>query len=185
MKKRIGVITHDTVLYSKLRLLLRDTADVERLNVGYNREIYDLIFADTDDFPEDVIETVTMSRSKDADISIPFFYEDVISIINKAQTKSEDSIALLNDGRHILLSGEKIKLTEVEFRLLAELLAAKDGYVSRKTLLSRVWGDGFDAGVVNVYIHYLRSKLERDGRKIILSSRKEGYGIVEKYRREK
>ena len=34
---------------------------------------------------------------------------------------------------------------------------------------------------MNVYIHYLREKLEADGEKIILSSRSHGYKIDEKY----
>ena len=47
--------------------------------------------------------------------------------------------------------------------------------------MKTVWGDGADGGVLNVYIHYLREKLEAGGEKIILSSRKQGYKIVEKY----
>jgi DNA-binding response OmpR family regulator len=34
--------------------------------------------------------------------------------------------------------------------------------------------------VLNVYVHYLREKLE-DGKKIIISSRKLGYKIDERY----
>ena len=40
---------------------------------------------------------------------------------------------------------------------------------------------GADEGVLNVYVHYLREKLERGGEKIIISSRGLGYKIDEKY----
>ena len=183
MKKRIGVLTDDSSLYSKLRLLLRGIAEVDRLEVGYNGEIYDLTFTDTDSYEAESRSTVTMSRGSDADITIPFLHEDVLRLVESAEQGSSETLTLLEDGRHVVLMGEKIRLTEVEHRLLSELLSAQSVYVSREELLSKVWGEGFDAGVVNVYVHYLRTKLERDGRKIILSSRKEGYGIDEKYRR--
>ena len=182
MKKRVGVLTADPSLYNKLRLLLRNVAEVEIPEEDFNSEIYDLVFCDIDTF-EGFPQAVNVSRSKKCDLEIPFRYEDVLALIEMAQSKRTDSLTLLNDARHVLLSGEKIKLTEVEYKLLSELMAAEGGYVSRESLLKRVWGEGFDAGVVNVYVHYLRTKLERDGRKIILSSRKEGYGIDEKYRR--
>ena len=51
----------------------------------------------------------------------------------------------------------------------------------REEILSTVWGGEADSGVINVYIHYLREKLEVCGEKIILSSRKCGYKIDEKY----
>ena len=42
-------------------------------------------------------------------------------------------------------------------------------------------GDDADGGILNVYVHYLREKLEKRGEKIIISSRKSGYKIDEKY----
>ena len=44
-----------------------------------------------------------------------------------------------------------------------------------------VWGDECEGGVLNVYIHYLREKLETEGEKIIFSTRKMGYKIDKKY----
>ena len=76
---------------------------------------------------------------------------------------------------------KKISLTEVEGKLLVELLKAEE-FVSRNSLLKSVWGANNDSGVINVYIHYLREKLEKSGEKIIISSRKYGYKISEKYK---
>ena len=64
-------------------------------------------------------------------------------------------------------------------KLLA-LLLAKDGYTSREEIAKKVWGDASD-GLINIYVHYLREKLEIGGEKIILSSRKGGYRIDKKY----
>lgn len=184
MKKRVVILTQDLSLYNKLRLLLRNVADVDLLEPDHSIDLYDVSFADIDSVSDYPKNAITMSYSKGADITLPFLHGDVLDIVERAEQKNEDKIALMSDGRHALLFGEKIKLTEVEYKLLFELLSANGEYVSRESLLKRVWGDGFDSGVVNVYVHYLRNKLERDGRKIILSSRKEGYRIDGRYGRE-
>ena len=49
--------------------------------------------------------------------------------------------------------------------------------MSREKLLRSVWDGKASPGVVNVYIHYLRQKLERSGKKVIAASRNEGYRI--------
>ncbi len=62
--------------------------------------------------------------------------------------------------------GERqIDLTPKEFALLAYLMANAGTVVSRQNLLSNVWGLNFDPGtkVVDVYIRYLRLKVDRDG----------------------
>ena len=184
MRKRIGIFTDDSVLYNKMRLLLRHVADVELLQSDDEALRCELIFEDIDTAQARGISSIKMSRSDECDIPLPFRHEDLLSLIESTETSSE-YISMSDDRRHVYLGDERIKLTEIEYKLLAVLMAAKDDFVTREALLSSVWGEGFDAGVVNVYVHYLRNKLEKDGRKIILSSRKEGYGIDRKYRRDK
>jgi len=88
---------------------------------------------------------------------------------------------LINESRSVKLFGEVIRLTEVEFRLLSALASAPVGeFVSRERLINEVWGGESDCGVVNVYIHYLRTKLEHRGEKVIISSRREGYKLDER-----
>ena len=79
------------------------------------------------------------------------------------------------------LDARTIKLTEVEGRLLRLLVDGGGEFVSREELAKKVWGENADGGVLNVYIHYLREKLEAGGEKIILSSRKGGYRIDERF----
>ena len=59
-------------------------------------------------------------------------------------------------------------------------IEAQGGFVSREEILREIWDNCADAGVINVYVHYLREKIEH-GEKIIISSRNNGYKIDEKY----
>ena len=72
-------------------------------------------------------------------------------------------------------------MTEVEYSLLSALAAAKGEFISRTDLRTAVWGTEGTDGLLSVYIHYLREKLEGGGEKVILSSRKAGYALAEKF----
>ncbi|MGV9745907.1 response regulator transcription factor [Rhodococcus zopfii] len=68
-------------------------------------------------------------------------------------------------GRRVHLRGIPVELTKREFELL-EVLARNAGIVlSRDRLLSLVWGYDFDSdtNVVDVFVGYLRRKLESGG----------------------
>ena len=95
--------------------------------------------------------------------------------------KKPPLLMLLSEERAVRLRGEHIRLTEVELSLLSALLCAKGGYISREALRAAVWGEEGTDSLLNVYIHYLREKLEGDGEKVILSSRKLGYALAEKF----
>ena len=94
----------------------------------------------------------------------------------------EHPLVLLTDGTGVMLHGRRVSLTEVEMKLFYALYSS-EGMIGREELLHRVWGDDADGGVLNVYIHYLRTKLETEGERIIIAARGKGYGISEKYRR--
>ena len=59
-------------------------------------------------------------------------------------------------------AGRAIALTAKEFALLHYLMSHPGKVLSRTRLLSNVWGYSFEPGtkVVDVYIRYLRRKLE-------------------------
>lgn len=92
----------------------------------------------------------------------------------------EPHIRLLPNDRSALLDGKRIRLTLQEYKLLEILINDGGEYVTRERITEEVFETGGDS-LINVYIHYLRKKLESDGRKIIYSSRKHGYKIDEKY----
>lgn len=66
-------------------------------------------------------------------------------------------------------------LTPTEQRLFSLLKAANGAPVPREVLLREVWGEGASEGLLNLYIHYLREKLEKDGKRRIFASRGKGY----------
>lgn len=67
--------------------------------------------------------------------------------------------------REVSFDGSSVQLTAREFSLLAELAAANSDTVAKDDLLARVWGEGFtgDANIVEVYVRYLRKKLNSVG----------------------
>jgi DNA-binding response OmpR family regulator len=77
--------------------------------------------------------------------------------------------------------GERdVRLSTIEFELLAYLVHNRGRVLSRAELLSAVWGYDHDPGtnVVDVYVGYLRRKLSRDGlRAPITTVRSVGYRI--------
>ena len=188
MKSRVGIITSDDIFYSKIKLILRHDADTVRLiakDVGSSG--CDVIFADLRDDEPPKCKCVTFGE--DGDIPFPFKHEDVINAFHDAKREIPEGLYVTGDGKHAYLSGRGITLTKVEYRLLERLLDESIGsYVSRNQLLESVWGGACDPGVVVVYMHYLRKKLEAGGEKVIITKRGKGestYKIDERYRRSK
>lgn len=68
--------------------------------------------------------------------------------------------------------GEPVHLSRTEFKLLQCLLAEAGCVQSRESLLKRVWGEGFvgDANVLDVYVRYLRRKLEPPGQPTVIQT---------------
>ena len=72
----------------------------------------------------------------------------------------------LDPVRHVVrLSGERIELTAKEFALLAALMQRPGQVFSRSVLLDTVWGvpGEVSTSVVELYVSYLRRKLDRNG----------------------
>lgn len=173
----VSVYTEDNFLYQKIKLSLPLGALAIR-NGGADVASLTLVDLDTAKAPDG--EFMGMSRRGGADIKIPFSIESAEALFGVAK-RNNSAISLDSKSRSVYLHGEKIKLTEIEFSLLSLLFSASGEFVSRDEILRSVWSGECDGGVINVYIHYLREKLEVNGEKIIISSRKNGYKIDEKY----
>jgi DNA-binding response OmpR family regulator len=66
--------------------------------------------------------------------------------------------------RRVLVKGEPVKLTKIEYELLAYLVG-KEGRVSTfEQILDNVWGAGYEDNLdyVHVYVSRLRRKIEED-----------------------
>ena len=175
----IRVLTKDLYLLRKIAIDAGNNAEVIRSD-GSSFPEDGLLLVDIDTcVPPENVEFIAMSRRKKDGISIPF----PLGAIEKLCTGRGDSpaLSLVKEERCAFLHGEKIRLTEVELSLLSSLVSRRGAFASREELLEEVWGNEADGGVINVYVHYLREKLEKRGEKIILSSRKYGYRIDEKY----
>ena len=69
-----------------------------------------------------------------------------------------------DDAKKVSRNGKEILLTATEYRLLFTLLKNKGKVLSRIDLLENVWDISFNLGtnVVDVYINYLRKKIDAD-----------------------
>lgn len=176
MKKLISVFTRDIYLFQKIRL---DAPDGVEAVLG-RCDSPDLILIDKDTEDIKLPGAVTMSRTSTADLKLPFALGTVKMLIEKNK-EAGAALVLSESERCAYLRGEPIKLTEVEYSLLSLLYEKHGGYASREEILNRVWRGEKNEGVINVYVHYLREKLEMHGEKIIFSSRMCGYRIDEKF----
>ena len=83
------------------------------------------------------------------------------------------------EKRAVEVREEPVRLTYVEFEILASLARNPGRVFSRTQLLDRVWGDSSyrDPRTVDVHIRHLREKLEKDPKtpKLLLTVRGVGY----------
>lgn len=79
--------------------------------------------------------------------------------------------------REAVRGEQRVELTGREVDLLAFFLARPDEVHDRETLAREVWRLDFDPGtnVVDVYVAYLRKKLEKLGLKLVHTVRGSGY----------
>lgn len=83
---------------------------------------------------------------------------------------SIDDVSVDTRGKIVMRDGERINLTAKEYNLLEFLMRNRDQVFTRVEILERVWDINFDpnTNVVDVYINYLRRKLERPGSKKLI-----------------
>lgn len=130
-------------------------------------------------------------------VTKPFAIEELLARIRvtlrsaasvpKESTAVQDGSVLtfkelsMDCARHIVTCGGKnVELTIKEFALLQALLENVSIVLTREQLLDRVWGYDYfgETNVVDVYIRYLRSKLEEvSDIKYITTVRGMGYVI--------
>jgi DNA-binding response OmpR family regulator len=88
----------------------------------------------------------------------------------------------LDPARHaVQRAGKHVDLTRTEFALLEYLMRHPGQVLTRQQIMDHVWGYDYETmtNVVDIYIHYLRNKIEKGFGKIIRTVRGVGYGIGE------
>jgi DNA-binding response OmpR family regulator len=88
------------------------------------------------------------------------------------------------ERRAVSMRDEDLRLTYVEFEVLAALARSPGRVHTREMLLEQVWGDSAyrDSRTIDVHIRHLREKLERDPRspEYLLTVRGVGYRFRDK-----
>ena len=91
----------------------------------------------------------------------------------------QDGLLIDFERRQVEVRDEPVKLTYVEFEILAALARTPGRVFTRTMLLERVWGDAAyrDPRTIDVHIRHLREKLEREPKEpeLILTVRGVGY----------
>lgn len=79
--------------------------------------------------------------------------------------------------REVRRGGRRIELTAREYTLLHTLMRRAGEPLSRAEILDTVWGEDAEpyGNVIDLYIHYLRTKTERYGPRLIETVRGVGY----------
>ena len=125
-------------------------------------------------------------------ITKPFAIEELLARIRTALRKRPAKapepvltlgpIAMDTARRQVRCNGQAVELTTREFDVLRLFLENPEIVLSRETFLSRVWGYDYvgETNVVDVYIRYLRSKLDAAcGKSLIHTVRGVGYVLRE------
>ncbi len=121
----------------------------------------------------------------------PFSIEELLARIRahlrRTQEADEDvlqfeDLSLNRRTREVFRGQRAIELTAKEFDLLEYLLSHPRQVFTRDQILEHVWGYDFvgDSNIIEVYIRYLRLKLEEKGEKrLIHTVRGVGYALRE------
>lgn len=118
-------------------------------------------------------------------ISKPFEIEELLARV-RLKLKSDKDLKmqiddLLLDAEKVYVerAGKEIKLSPHEFKLLQYLMINQGKVLSRDMILNRIWQYSFDVDtrVVDVYVGYLRKKIDAGFKKKLISSVR-GFGYV-------
>lgn len=122
----------------------------------------------------------------------PFAFDELLARIRALLRRRQPAAAeealrfadlTLNSATHEVYRGpRRVELTAREFELLNLFLQHPRQVITRDTLYDRIWGYDFggESNIIEVYIRYLRSKLEESGEpRLIQTVRGVGYALRE------
>ena len=139
--------------------------------------------------PDDKIKMLDLGA--DDYLSKPFHFEELISrtkaLTRRNKLSYQQESQLLSCGNivvdthlHTVIQNDKeIGFSPTEYKLFTFLMENKNKVLSRTQILHNVWGIDFDntTNVVDVYISYIRNKIDETDQKIIHTVKGTGYLI--------
>ncbi|MCH6471756.1 MULTISPECIES: response regulator transcription factor [Sinomonas] len=123
-------------------------------------------------------------------VTKPFSMEEVMlrlhRLVQRSGVAAQDDAELVvgdlvlnTDTREVTRGGEDIQLTATQFELLRYLMENPKRVISKAQILDRVWQYDFggQANIVELYISYLRKKIDANRAPMIHTVRGAGYVI--------
>lgn len=171
-----------------LDIMLPDTDGLQILKmIRESQEYTPTLFLTARD---SVLDRVTgLTAGADDYLTKPFSLEELVARLrgllrrSHAMAAPEDEVLKLGDlvldgaSREVTRGDEQISLTVTEFELLRYLMRNPKRAISRAEILDRVWNYGFGgrSSVVDLYISYLRRKIDAGREPMIHTVRGVGY----------
>jgi two-component system OmpR family response regulator len=146
-----------------------------------------VLFLTAKDAVEDRVAGLTAGG--DDYVTKPFSLEEVVARLRglmrrtTAVARAEETLLVVGDltldedSREVRRGGELITLTATEYELLRYLMRNPKRVLSKVQILDRVWNYDFggQANVVELYISYLRKKIDAGRKPMIHTMRGAGY----------
>jgi len=171
-----------------LDVMLPDLTGFEVLQ-QFRRSGYDapVLFLTARDATEDRVHGLTLGG--DDYVTKPFSLDEVVARLHALLRRAGLSeggrdhvlqvadLVLDEDSREVRRGDEPIDLTKTEFELLRFLMTNARRVMSKAQILDRVWNYDFGGqdNIVELYIGYLRRKIDRDREPLIHTVRGVGY----------